>query len=319
MATYLVTGGAGFIGSHIASSLLADGHHVRILDDLSTGSEQKAPKDAELLIGDVCDEKLLKAAVSGCSGIFHMAAVASVQRCNEEWLASHRTNLSGTIAVYEAAKHVGGIPVAWASSSAIYGDTEDCPISEATRPHPLTAYGADKRGGELHGRAAASIHGVPNTALRLFNVYGPRQDASSPYSGVIALFANKISHGAPVTIFGDGQHSRDFVYVADVVAAFRAAMDRMLARKQAGEPALGDISNVCTGRETTVLELAQTLKALLKSQSEIGFGPERAGDIKRSLGDPTHMNALLGVTAQTPLREGLQKLLDTIKPVNAAA
>ncbi|MEO1292269.1 MAG: NAD-dependent epimerase/dehydratase family protein [Pseudomonadota bacterium] len=309
MAQYLVTGGAGFIGSHLARALLASGHRVRILDDLSTGSRDKAPSGAELIVGDVANPAAVRVAAMGCDGIFHLAAIASVQRCNEDWLGAHRTNLGGTIAVFEAAKALGGAPVVWASSSAVYGDTDRVPIDESTPPHPLTAYGADKLGGELHAVPAAGIHGVPSAALRLFNVYGPDQDATSPYSGVIALFASKMSAGETVSIHGDGLQSRDFIYVADVVTTFVAAMDHLADAARAGDRPASLVANVGTGHETTVLALAETIRTLSGSASDITFGPERRGDIRRSVSDPSRLEALLGIAAQTELKTGLSELL----------
>ncbi len=248
MSTYLVTGGCGFIGSHLADSLLADGHAVRILDDLSTGKRANKPEAATLIEADVADPRAVVRAMEGVDGCFHLAAIASVERANRDWLGTHRVNLSGTITILEAARG-GPIPVVYASSAAIYGDNPALPLAETAAPRPLSAYGADKLGCELHARVAGRVHGIPTTGLRFFNVYGPRQDPLSPYSGVISIFCERLRGGRGVTIFGDGGQTRDFVFVADVVRALRAALRRVST--EAG------VFNVCTGRASSVRDLAR--------------------------------------------------------------
>jgi UDP-glucose 4-epimerase len=303
---FLVTGGAGFIGSHLVEALLADGHPVRVLDDLSTGKPENLPAAAELVVGDAADRALLATAVHGVSGIFHLAAIASVARGNEDWPGTHRANLGATVAVLDAAR--GGeqrLPVVYASSAAIYGDTQGAPASEAMMPAPLTAYGADKLGCELHARVARLVHGVPTLGLRFFNVYGPRQDPLSPYSGVISIFARAVARGLPVTLHGDGLQTRDFVFVADVVAHLRAAM--RLLREAPESPAR--VYNVCTGREVSVRDLLELLAALRGTAVRPLHGPARAGDIRHSRGVPAAAQAALGVRADVRLRDGLATLL----------
>ena len=304
MSLFLITGGAGFIGSHLADALLCDGHDVRVVDDLSTGRRDNLDPRAELHAGDVADPALLRAAASGAAGIFHLAAIASVARSNEDWLGTHRTNLTGTVNVLDAARALGRIPVAYASSAAIYGDQGERPVSEDARPAPRTAYGADKLGGELHARVAAMVHQVPTAGFRFFNVYGPRQDPASPYSGVIGIFAARILAGRRVTIHGDGRQVRDFVYVADVVAHLLAGMDAM-RREQARGTTRSDVLNVCTGRGTSILGLAETLGTVAGRLPEIEFGPARPGDIRASLGNPEAAVAALGLRARTTLADGL--------------
>jgi UDP-glucose 4-epimerase len=300
MATYLVTGGCGFIGSHLADALVADGHAVRILDDLSTGKRANAPKQAEILVGDVADGDLVRRAMAGCDGCFHLAAVASVQRGNEDWLGTHAANLTGTIAVLDAARD-GKRPVVYASSAAVYGDNAELPLKESAAMRPLSAYGADKLGSELHARVATLVHGAPTFGFRFFNVYGPRQDPSSPYSGVISIFVDRLKAGREVVFFGDGGQSRDFVYVADVVRHLTAAM-----RRRPEPPA---VFNVCTGRATTVRQLAGAIAELCGVELRVRNEPARAGDIRASLGDPTAATAALGVKAETPLADGLSATL----------
>jgi len=310
MATYLVTGGAGFIGSHLVEALLAAGHRVRVLDDLSTGKRENLPRGVTLLEGDVADAALVRRAMEGVTGCFHLAAIASVQRSNEDWTGTHRTNLAGTVAVLDAARAAGRVPVVYASSAAIYGDPRTTPIAESTAPAPLTAYGADKLGSELHARVAWLVHGVPTLGCRFFNVYGPRQDPRSPYSGVISIFAARVAAGEAVTVNGDGKQSRDFVYVGDVVRHLVAGMGLLHRAPQA------EVVNVCTGRETTLLQLLDTLEALCGLRAARRFGPARAGDIRVSLGDPDRAVALLGLRARVTLAQGLAA---TLAPAPAPA
>jgi UDP-glucose 4-epimerase len=307
MALFLVTGGAGFIGSHLADALTARGDRLRVLDDLSTGSPANLPKGVELVTGDVGDAAQVAGALAGVDGCFHLAAVASVQRCNEDWPGTHRVNQTGSLNVFEAAR-ARKLPVVYASSAAVYGDNPALPLDENAATRPLSAYGADKLGSELHARVAAHVHGVPTTGMRFFNVFGPRQDPASPYSGVIAIFANRIAARQGVTFFGDGGQERDFIYVADVVRHLVAAMDRLKAGA-----AGGDVFNVCTGRVTTIRQLAETVASLSGAKLEASLGPPRVGDIRRSLGSPARASAALGVSAQTTLADGLRTTLDWMR------
>jgi len=223
MPLALVTGGCGFIGSHLVAALLARGDRVRVLDDLSTGRRENLAPGAELSEGDVADPAAVRAAMAGAAVCFHLAAIASVERGMTEWLTTHRANLSGTIAVFDAARAAGRIPVVYASSAAVYGEQERLPIAEDAPTLPLSAYGADKLGCELHARVAGHVHGVPTMGLRFFNVFGARQDPGSPYSGVISIFCDRMSRGEGVTIHGDGGQTRDFIHVSDVVRGLVAA------------------------------------------------------------------------------------------------
>ena len=309
MAYYVVTGGAGFIGSHLADGLFRRGHRVRVVDDLSTGRRNNLDARIELQVGDVADRDVMRAALRGADGVFHLAAIASVARANEDWLGTHRVNQSGTIAVLEAARDAGRIPVVYASSAAVYGDQGDVRLHEALPPAPLSAYGADKLGSELHARVAFRVHGTPTMGLRFFNVYGPRQDPRSPYSGVISIFAERIAHRRMVTINGDGQQTRDFVFVDDVVEHLLAGMDRLLRRPEAS------VYNVCTGRSTSIVGLAETLGEISGWSPTMSFAPERAGDIRTSLGSPTAARLALRVGAGAGLAEGLAVLLaSTVAP-----
>lgn len=304
MARYLVTGGCGFIGSHLADRLVGSGHQVRILDNLSTGKRENAPAAAELVVGDITDRALIGRCAEGVDGIFHLAAIASVDLSRRDWLGSHAVNLTGAINVFDAARRDGrpGSKVVYASSAAIYGDNAAIPASEADLPRPTSSYGADKLGCELHGRVATLLYGVPTVGLRLFNIYGPRQDPSSPYSGVISIFAERLSRKAPVKIFGDGRQVRDFVAVADAVSFFMAAM--------AADDAAGDVFNVCTGHGTTVLDLVHLMADEFGAPADLRMEPARPGDIRSSIGNPARAARTLRCTTQLSIRQGLTALLD---------
>jgi len=234
--------------------------------------------------------------------VIHLAAISSVQKCNEQWAESHAINLSGTIRVFEAAHQHGNIPVIYASSAAVYGMVSKIPISELDPVCPLTAYGADKYGCELHAQVAGRIHGVPTVGLRFFNVYGRRQDPRSPYSGVISIFTKKIKENAALTISGDGQQKRDFIHVSDVVDHLLAALEQAEIK--------APVLNVCTGTATTISQLARMLEKISGSKSAILNGPPREGDIRLSVGDPTEAIKKLNVKYKIGLEKGLSDLLE---------
>ena len=309
MAHYLITGGCGFIGSHLADRLLADGHRVTILDNLSSGRLDNKPEAARLVVGDVADPDAVREAMAGdqgegVDGVFHLAAVASVQKSRELWAETHRTNLLGTVTVFEAArdaKRGGPIPVVYASSAAIYGDNANTPLKEDELPRPLSAYGVDKLGCEMHARVAWSIQGVPTVGFRFFNVYGPRQDPMSPYSGVISIFARRVARGEDVEIHGDGQQVRDFVFVGDVVRILALAMERRFAGAQ--------VFNLCTGRATSLVMLLDVLQELCGSNVRRRHSEPRVGDIRVSIGDPSLMRSTFDTVCQVGLLQGLSATL----------
>ena len=299
----MVTGGAGFIGSHLCDALTHRGDSVRVLDDLSTGSRDNLPPGATLIEADVADPDAVRIAVEGVDGVFHLAAIASVARGVTDWLGTHRANLTGTITVFDAIRRAGApMPVVYASSAAVYGDCPTVPIGEDAERRPLSAYGADKYGCELHARVASHVHGIPTTGLRFFNVYGPRQDPRSPYSGVISIFCDHVARGAPVEVYGDGEQTRDFVFVADVVAALLAAMLR--------PPADALVFNVCTGIPTSVLDLARTIAELAGTALDVRHVAPRGGEIRHSTGIPQRARDAFGLGEPVPLRIGLRKVLD---------
>lgn len=306
----LVTGGLGFIGSHLCEALNAAGHRLTVLDDLSTGKRAHLVSGATLIEGDVSDDAAVRNAMEGADACFHLAAIASVDRARLEWLRCHTVNCAGTVNVFEAAR-ARRIPVVYTSSAAVYGNLLTPPLTEDMRPQPASAYGADKLACELHGRVAAEVHGVPVAGLRLFNVYGPRQDPASPYSGVISIFAGGLAAGQPLTIHGDGLQQRDFIYVGDVVRAFLAAMQALTQRQiQQG------VYNVCTGEPLTIRDLALRMAETLNITPNVRHGPPRAADIRNSFGDPSRAQAELGFAATTPLKQGLA---ETLTQLQAAA
>ena len=303
---FLVTGGCGFIGSHLVEMLQDSGHDALILDDMSTGSRANVRPDTDVIIASVNDERTVRSAMAGVDGCFHLAAIASVDRSNVDWGHAHKVNLSGTINVFEAAARSASrsepFPVVYASSAAVYGDNPASPLHEADEPSPNSAYGADKRGCELHARVATKVHGVPSVGLRFFNVYGPRQDPRSPYSGVISKFAAALYGDSPLEIHGDGGQTRDFIYVEDVARFLIAAMER--ARFVAP-----DVLNVCSGRATTIRHLAETMAMVVGTSVSVRYRPPRAGDIRASTGNPAKALSTLGKGAQIDLEEGLYRTL----------
>lgn len=305
MACFLVTGGAGFVGSHLADALLDQGHAVRVLDDLSSGHLENLPRRAEFIEGDVTDRVAIEQAFENVDACFHLAAIASVTRSHCEWLRTHQVNLTGTINVFDQARRLRDrrqIPVVYASTAAIYGDCGIVPVGEERPAAPLSAYGADKRACELHARVAGAIHGVPTVGLRFFNLYGPRQDPRSPYSGVIAIFADRLSRGQPIEIYGDGEQVRDFTFIGDAVSALCRAM------REATTDA--PLFNVCTGKGTTVRTLAETLAGLYQTELVIYHRPARSGEVRVSIGDPRHAGEQLDFRAQTALADGLAITVD---------
>ena len=303
MTKYLVTGGAGFIGSHLCEALLARGDQVRVLDDLSTGQRANLSLAVELIVGDVADPTAVQHAVDGVAGCFHLAAIASVERGVNDWLGTHRTNLTGAVTLFDAIRRMPTkMPVVYASSAAVYGDTRTIPVAETAGCRPLSAYGADKYGCELHARVGSHVHGIPTVGLRFFNVYGARQDPKSPYSGVISIFCERIRSGASIDVFGDGEQTRDFVYVADVVTALLAAMQL--------RPTDAPVFNVCTGAETSVLQLARIIADAARKPLDARHKPSRSGEIRRSMGSRELAQAVLSLPSPVSLRGGIAKVLD---------
>ena len=312
----LVTGGAGFIGSHTVDRLVADGHRVVVVNDLRTGKRANlaqhgalsfaAGSPVELVVADVSHGLFAPlAAVTAAHGpiarAIHLAAQVSVVHSLANPLVDVAVNYVGTVQVLEYARAAGVKKIAFASSAAVYGDTPVVPVVEDAPCRPLSPYGVDKLASELMLGAYAATHGVAATPLRFFNVYGPRQDPSSPYSGVISIFADRARAGRPLTIFGDGQQTRDFVYVGDVARAVVAA-----AMADGGD---GTAMNIGTGRETTVRQLAELIVGLAGTGVAISHAPARAGEIVRSLAAVARVQAALGWQAEVALADGLARTL----------
>jgi len=301
-----VTGGAGFIGSHVCDRLVARGGKVVVVDDLSTGKRANlAPHldtgAVELIVADVAEGLTAPLAGRQVERIIHLAAQVSVVASIERPLDDVRINYRGTVQVLEHARAAGVAKVVFASSAAIYGDASPPPVREDAPALPVSPYGIDKYASELMLRYYSQVLRVPTTALRFFNVYGPRQDPSSPYSGVISIFADRARAGRTITIFGDGEQTRDFVYVGDVA---RLVVDAVFSA--AGD---GSVCNVGTGRETTVNELAHTVVRQCGGKSQIEHAPARAGEILRSVAVVERAAELFGFRAETTLGDGLADLV----------
>lgn len=306
----LITGGAGFIGSHIAHRLLAEGHDVVVLDNLFSGKRDNLAsiaKDVRFVEGDVRDTEAVVKTSAGCELIFHQAAIVSVPFSVEHPQESHDVNIQGTLNVLQAARTSGARRVVFASSAAIYGEEPTLPKSEAMRPEPMSPYGVEKITGEHYLAAWSKLFGVETVALRYFNVFGPRQDPKSPYSGVISIFVDRILAGTPLTMFGDGSQCRDFVFVANVVDA------NLLAATRDATSVSGRAFNVACGKRTTLLELASLIERAAGRTVERTFAPPRAGDIRESLADISQARAALGYTPKVEVEEGLRLLVDYVR------
>lgn len=299
MSRYLITGGAGFIGSHLGERLRAAGAAVVVIDDLSTGSRGNLSPGTAFIEGDINDASALAAAFEGVTGCYHLAAIASVQQYRDGWDAAAMVNLIGSLRVMQACAR-RGIPLVYASSAAVYGDKGRIPLDEAAPTGAISGYGADKLGCELHAAAMAGALGLRATGLRFFNVFGPRQAPGSAYSGVISIFLDRLMRGEALTVFGDGGQSRDFVHAGDVARALTLAM----AATEAG--GAGRVFNICRGEAVTIVDLARRLARIIGGDCVIDHAPERAGDIRLSLGDPRRAAEALGFVAEIGLDDGLR-------------
>jgi UDP-glucose 4-epimerase len=310
MANYLITGGCGFIGSHLCYRLIELGHSVLVLDDLSTGKLANLPQAAQFIEGDIRDKALLINLLANVDGCFHLAAIASVQLCHDDWMKAHEINLTGTINIFEAAKCAtrhGNIPkIVYASSAATYGNIDIFPLNESMSS-PISVYGVNKLCNEYYARIATSAYGIKTTGLRLFNIYGPRQNPNSAYSGVITIFLNRLFANEPLIIYGDGKQSRDFVYVEDAVNFFLSAMHTHLEQ--------ANVFNVCSGTSVTIKEIGDVLANALGIVPRYIYQPGKPGDIYQSFGDPTFATKMLHTTATTSLLDGLTRLITYHKQV----
>ena len=312
MRTYLVTGGAGFIGSHVAEALCARGDRVRVLDNLSTGKRENLhhlDQRIELIEGDVADPSKVAAAVAGVDCVFHQAALASVPRSVERPLDTNQACVTGTLNVLDQARRAGVRRLVYAASSSAYGDQPSSPKRETDLPVPLSPYGAAKLAGEAYCQAFAVTYGFETVSLRYFNVFGPRQDPHSQYSAVIPLFITALQEGRQPTIFGDGHQSRDFTYVDNVVHG------NLLAADAPAEVTSGRTFNVANGHSTSLLELLAILNKLLGTSIEPVHDAPRAGDVRESLADITQARACLGYEPHVGFEEGLRRSIDYYRGV----
>ncbi len=304
MSRYFVTGGCGFIGSHLVDALINQGHEVVVLDNLSTGTRKNLNEHAELVTGDICDRDLVIKTMTNCDGCFHLAAVASVQESIHHWVETNRTNLVGTLTLLDIAKEINKqqpFSFVYASSAAVYGNSRNSPpYKESDELAPISPYGVDKLSCELQAKIAGKLHQLPNTGLRFFNVYGERQNPESEYSGVISILLNKINKGETFSIFGDGEQMRDFIYVRDVVTCLNLAMQHASIESR--------VFNVCSGKGTTINQLVKTLGEVMNISPVVHYMEARQGDIRISTGDNNLIKNDFLNSEITPLNEGLKLL-----------
>lgn len=303
MSRILVTGGAGFIGSHLVNALLNNGYEVRVVDDLSTGKmENLSGLDVDLYKGDIRDKDLMNKALEGVEYVFHEAAFVSVPGSMADPIGCFSINQIGTETVLESARKAGVKRVVLASSAAVYGDSLAMPLKEDTELFPLSPYAVSKRVTEIYAELYTRSFGLEVTALRYFNVYGPRQRPDSMYAAAVPIFARKLVDGDAVTIYGDGGQTRDLVHVSDIVRA------NILASEHPN--AAGKIFNVCGGKEVSINDLVDQMITFFPEHRSVIHAEERPGDIYRSVGDPTRIKQELGYEAKMSLKDGLKSVVD---------
>lgn len=309
MSVMLVTGGAGFIGSHISERLLELGHEVRILDNFSTGRRENLSsfEDAiEVVEGDIRDASCVERAVKGVEVVFHEAALASVPRSVADPVTSNEVNVTGTLNLLVASRDAGVRRFVYASSSSVYGNSPEQPKRESMVPSPESPYAVSKLAAENYCRVFSSLYGFECVSLRYFNVFGPRQDPGSQYSAVVPLFVTALFEGRPPVIYGDGEQSRDFTYVANVVDANLLAMS--------AEGAAGEAFNIACGGTCTVNELFSRLQADAGTSLTAEYVDPRPGDVKHSFADISKAERLLGLAPVVSVEDGLTLTVDSYRP-----
>jgi len=313
MAHFLVTGGAGFIGSHLAEELVKRGHRVRVADALVTGKRSNLDhlSGVEFLEGDLADLPFARQAVDGIDVVLHQAAIPSVPRSVADPLTSHRSNVEATLNVLVAARDARIRRLVFAGSSSAYGNTATLPKHEAMPSDPLSPYALQKVVGEQYLRMFTRLYGLETVTTRYFNVYGPRQDPSSPYSGVISLFATALLEGRAPTIYGDGEQTRDFTYVADVV-------DGVLRASEAAGVS-GETINVAAGGRISLNRLFETMRTLVGANVEPTYAASRTGDVRDSQADVSKAKRLLGFEPRVSLEEGLRQTMDWYRALRTQA
>jgi nucleoside-diphosphate-sugar epimerase len=314
MALYLVTGGAGFIGSHVTEELVRRGEQVRVVDNLSTGTRHNLAhlRDIEFLEGDLAELEVAQRAVRGADFVLHQAAIPSVPRSVLDPIASNRANVDASVNVLVAARDAGVKRVVYAGSSSAYGNAPTLPKAESMPAAPLSPYALQKLVAEQYCQLFTRLYGLETVTIRYFNVFGPRQDPSSPYSGVISLFISALCDGRPPTIYGDGEQTRDFTYVANVV-------DGVLRACHASGVS-GEVINVATGGRISLNQLFRAVRDLVGTQIEAIYGDTRAGDVRDSQADIEKARRLLGYEPSVGFEEGLKKTVEWYRAsqVNAA-
>jgi UDP-glucose 4-epimerase len=308
--SYLVTGGAGFIGSHIVERLVRDGHRVRVLDDLSSGHESNLAslRDVEFIEGDIRDPQVVNAAVEGTDVVFHEAALGSVPRSVADPVTTHQVNITGTLNVFLAAREAGVRRVVYASSSSVYGETPVLPKRENIMPQPLSPYALSKLAGEHYARVFKHVYNFEIVSLRYFNIFGPRQDPESQYAAVIPRFITALIHGKAPVVYGDGLQSRDFTFVENVVNA------NLLAAEANG--IAGQAFNVACGGRYTLLDLLAKTKEVLGSDIEPVHEAARAGDVRDSQASIEAAEKAFGYRVTVDFAEGLKKTIDWYRSKN---
>ena len=307
MANYLVTGGAGFIASHISEALVSRGHRVRVVDDFSTGYERNIREGVEFVKGDLADPAVATSAVQGMEYVLHQAAIPSVPRSVDRPAESHRANVDALLNLLIASRDAGVKRLVFAGSSSVYGDTEVLPKTETMATNPLSPYALQKLMGEMYGQMFTRLYGFETVTTRYFNVFGPRQDPGSPYSGVISLFIKALHEGTRPVIYGDGEQTRDFTYVTNVVdGVLRAAETPGVS---------GHVFNVATSSRISLNQLLETLKKIFGSNVEPIYKDARTGDVRDSQADISKAEKMLGYKPIVGLEDGLR---ETVKWFTAA-
>jgi nucleoside-diphosphate-sugar epimerase len=314
MSHYLVTGGAGFIGSHLCEALVARGERVRVVDNLITGKRANLEHlgDAvEFMEGDLADLDVARRAVQGCEFVLHQAAIPSVPRSVKDPITSNRANIDATLNVAVAARDAGVRRIVYAGSSSAYGNTPTLPKHEEMPTAPLSPYALQKLVGEQYLQLFTRLYGLETVTIRYFNVFGPRQDPSSPYSGVISLFVSALVEGRQPTIYGDGEHTRDFTYVANVVdGVLRACI---------AQEASGEVINVATGGRVSLNQLFSAIRDLTGARVSPVYAPPREGDVKDSQADISKAQRLLGYQPIVAFEDGLRRTLEWYKADKSAS
>jgi nucleoside-diphosphate-sugar epimerase len=308
---YLITGGAGFIGSHLVRHVLGAGGNVRVVDNLSTGFAKRLSQirdSVQLVTADLADNSVAAEVVKDVDYVLHQAAVPSVQRSVVDPVGTNRSNVTATLNLLENSRKAGVRRFVYAASSSAYGDTEVLPKSEDMPANPLSPYALQKWVGERYCKLYHELYGLETVSLRYFNVFGPGQDPYSEYSAVVPKFTTKLLAKEPITVYGDGEQSRDFTYIDNVIQA------NLLALRAPNAP--GEVCNIGCGQSVTLNQLIQILEELLKVRAQVTYAPAKPGDVRHSLADITKATRVLGYVPETEVEEGLRKTVEALVKSN---